>query len=76
MKAIHKVAADFRIKLAQIQVREFNMGPDDEPNLENMVKNIEVLIRAFNQTQAQGSVPGQISSLLRQLQQVGINVTL
>jgi len=51
MRHIHRVANDFRAKLAQV-MRERPMrgagGDPKRPDLENVVKNIEDLIRGFN----------------------------
>ena len=72
MKKIHKLADDFRIKFAQqYQIREYPMGNPKNPSLENMVNNIQVLIRGFNALSAQG-VGGQVNQILQRLQQLGI----
>lgn len=68
----YKVANLFRTKLAQYQIREYDMGNPKAPNLENMVKNIQTIIRGFNALSTRSADATQLDNILQQLNELGI----
>lgn len=77
MSQVKKVAHKFQTKLAQ-NLREYNMGTKENPNLNNIVKNIQQLIDGFNylssELEKQKAAVSE-DSTAQQLQEAGITVT-
>lgn len=78
MSSIHQVADAFRVKLAQT-MRERPMrgagGDPKKPDLENVVKNIEDLIKGFNYLSSQVKTTGQANQAATALEESGVTVT-
>ena len=78
MKSVHQVADAFRVKLAQQMSQRPMRGPGGDPkkpDLENVVKNIEDLIRGFNYLASKVKTTGQANQAATALEESGVTVT-
>jgi hypothetical protein len=81
MSQVQKVAARLETKLAQQMsgIRPYNMGTLDKPNINNIVKNIQSLVDAFNylsyEVNELKKAPTASDSVAQQLEQSGVTIT-
>lgn len=73
---MYKTADYFERKIARGPfVRELPMGTLEKPDLNNIVKNIQNIINAFNILASQDNTQEQFNDILARLRDAGINIT-
>lgn len=81
MSQVKKVASKLEVKLAQQMagLRAYPMGTLENPNLNNIVKNIQNLVEAFNYVSYEVNelkkAPTADDAVAEQLQQSGVTIT-
>jgi hypothetical protein len=76
VKKLYKIADYFETKIARGPfVRELPMGTLEQPDLNNVVKNIQNIITAFNILASQDNTQEQVDAILARLREAGIDIT-